>query len=332
MLKLMPQALDIQHLVTVRDENQLRQYTDAAAAFRHHQTALKEAREVRGSMVWRTVKGREYLVRTSTTGSQSSLGPRTAETTRMYERFMARKEEAKQVLKARQAQLETMRKLNRAYQVGRTPNLVVDVLSALQDAGISEQFMTIGTHAMYAYESACGVMVDASALATRDMDLLYDTRRHIAFMTTMNRMDSAFIDVLRRADRSFKVMDDQKQTAVNDQGFEVDVVRRTAIGDDPHPLSMSDKEGDLWAVQVSTGNRLISSKPFNQLVVASTGRMAMMQTVDPRTFVDVKTRLAAMPSRDAVKRPKDLLQARVVAYLIDEYMPDFARAHPPPPA
>lgn len=238
---------------------------------------------------------------------------------------MARKEEAKQLLKARQAQLETMRKLNRAYQVGRTPNVVVDVVNALQEAGITDQFMTIGNHAMYAYESACGVMVDASALATRGMDLLYDTRRHMAFMTTMNRLDGTFIDVLRKADRSLKVMDDQKQTAVNDQGFEVDVVRRTAIGDDPHPLSMSDKEGDLWAVQVSTGNRLISSKPFHQVVVSSTGRMAMMQNVDPLTFVDVKTRLAAMPSRDALKRPKDLLQARVVSWLIEEYMPNFRR-------
>jgi hypothetical protein len=190
----------------------------------------------------------------------------------------------------------------------------------LQKAGIASQFLTVGTNAIYAYESACGVRVGNEAMATRDMDLLFDTRQRTAFVSTLRRLDSSLLAVLRKADPSFRVLRNQLQTAVNDDGYEVDIIRRTAKDGDPHPLRMSNNEDDLWAVQVSSGEKMVAGRKFQQLVVAASGQMAMMQTLHPLDFIRIKAALSSDPQRDPLKRPNDKLQAEVVQALWDSYL------------
>ena len=300
-------------------ENQSRQYIDAQALMRAQGEALQDAAHVRGSMIWRELRGVRYLIRTSTSSAQKSLGPDNADTQSIYARFMERKEAATARVKSLTARLEEQRKLNRVYAVGRAPNVVVKVLQALQKAGIAEQFLTVGTNAIYAYESACGVRVGNEAMATRDMDLLFDTRQRTAFVSTLRRLDSSLLAVLRKADPSFRVLRDQLQTAVNDDGYEVDIIRRIAKDGDPHPLRMSANEDDLWAVQVSSGEKMVSGRKFGQMIVSASGHMAHMQTLHPLDFVRVKTELSASSQRDPIKRPKDGLQARVVQSLWDQH-------------
>ena len=300
-------------------ENQSRQYIDAQALMRAHSDALVDAAQVRGSMIWRELRGVRYLIRTSAASAQKTIGPDTADTQSIYARFMERKEAATARVKSLAARLEEQRKLNRVYAVGRAPNVIVKVLQALQKAGIAEQFLTVGTNAIYAYESACGVRVGSEAMATRDMDLLFDTRQRTAFVSTLRRLDSSLLAVLRKADPSFRVLRDQLQTAVNDDGYEVDIIRRIAKDDDPHPLRMSASEDDLWAVQVSSGEKMVSGRRFGQLVISASGHMAHMQTLHPLDFIRVKTELSASSQRDPIKRPKDGLQARVVQSLWDKH-------------
>jgi hypothetical protein len=301
-------------------ENQLRQYIDADALVRAQSQAMKDAQQVRGSMIWRELRGVRYLIRTSPTSAQRSIGPDSPETQEMYQRFMQRKEASKSRVKSLAQRMLEQTKLNRVYRVGRTPNVVVKVLQALEKAGITEQFLAVGTHAIYAYESACGVQVSADAMATRDLDLLFDTRKRMTFVSAMQRLDSSLVSVLRKADPSFRVLPHQLQTAVNDDGFEVDIIRRVAKEKDPHPLPMTPSEDDLWAVQVGSGERMLSARKFEQLVVATNGQMATMRTLHPLDFVHIKTKLAKDRTRDPLKRPKDALQAKTVKYLWDEYL------------
>lgn len=266
--------MSLAHLVTENSENQLRQYTDAAAVFGAYSRAAREAATVRGSMFWRELRGVNTLIRTSTAGAQRSLGPESEQTKAIYASFIKRKEHVEQSKKSLSVKLDEMRKLNKVYGVGRTPQVVVSLLQSMEKAGIGEQFLTVGTHALYAYESACGI----------------------------------------------RVRSDPLQTAVNDDGFEIDLIRRTAIDGDPHPLPMSAKAEDFWAVQVASGNQLVSGRKFEQMVVSPRGDMALMRTVHPLDFVRVKTSMAASPQRDPLKRPKDALQAEIVQRLWDEYL------------
>ena len=304
--------------------NQTRQYIDAETVFLELRRARADAAEVRGSMFWRTQGNAEYLIRESAGGAQKSLGPRSTETQAIHDRFKHRKSEASSRLTALTTAAHNQQRLNKALRVGRVPGIVVKTLNALEAAGLQDHFMTIGTHALYAYESACGARFVPDALATQDLDLLFDTRKRISFVSQMRRMDSSFIGALQKADPSFRVMRDQKQTAINDAGFEVDVIRRLAKDQDPHPFRMSDDEEDLWAVQVAGAEKMLSAPRFSQVVVAETGHMAVMNTMNPVTFVAIKRMIASATNRDPKKRLKDVLQADLVESLIKTHMPQFA--------
>lgn len=304
--------------------NQTRQYIDAETVFLELRRAKAEAAEVRGSMFWRTQGNAEYLIRESSGGAQKSLGPRSAETQAMHERFKRRKTDTASRLAALTVAAHNQQRLNKALRVGRVPGIVVKTLNALEAAGLQDHFVTIGTHSLYAYESACGVRFVPDALATQDLDLLFDSRKRMSFMSQMRRMDSSFIGALQKADPTFRVMHDQKQTAINDAGFEVDVIRRAAKDRDPHPFRMSADENDLWAVQVEGADKMLSAPRFSQMVVAETGHMAVMNTMSPLTFVAIKRMISTAVGRDPKKRLKDALQADLVESLVRSHMPQYA--------
>jgi len=165
------------------------------------------------------------------------------------------------------------------------------------------------------------VRLDAGALATRDIDLLWDTRKRIQFATQLARLDSSMLGVLRKVDSSFRIRRSQQYTAVNKDGFEVDIIRRERTGDDPHPIKLSDDDEDFWVVQARRANVLLDAPGFSAVIVATNGAMARMNTVQPATFVAFKRWLAAQRDRDALKRRRDELQADAVQKLIDEYLP-----------
>lgn len=307
------------------DESQNRQYIDAEAVFKELRRVKQQVVQVRGTMLWRETAGTRYLIRTNVKGAQRSLGPESAETRTAYESFVQRKAAAMARLKDIREAYDQQRRLNKALRVGRVPNVVVDVLNAIEDAAIGEHFMVIGTHALHAYESACGVRLAPGAMATRDIDLLFDTRKQLRFFSRMRESEASLLGILRKADRSFERLDDQKETARNSKGFEVDIIRRVAKGGDPHPLRLSDSEDDMWAVQASTAERILNAPRFSQMVVSTTGEMAMMQTMHPLDFVAVKRSLAAMADRDPLKRSKDEHQAQLVETLLANYMPQYAR-------
>ena len=302
-------------------DSQKRQYIDAEAVFSALEQAGTEALAVRGSMFWREQNGRRYLIRMAAGGGQKSLGADTEENRSIHERFVQRKAAAESRVRSLRAALGEQVRMNRALRVGRAPVIVVDVLQALADAGLSEHFLTVGTHALYAYETACGVRVESAATATQDIDLLFNTQKRMSFLTQLQRVDSSLISVLRKADKTFSVRRDQLQTVVNDKGFEVDIIRRKARDGDPHPLRMSDDEDDVWAVQVPSGDQLLSSGRFSQVVVATSGAMARMVTISPVAFARIKRALGKRPDRDQLKRSKDLLQAQIVDGLVSQYLP-----------
>ena len=300
-------------------EAQTRQYIDADSAWRALASADLAAAEVRGSMMWRVQSGRRYLIRVSGTGAQTSLGPASPENEAIFERFTDRKESAT----ARQKQLrETVQqqiRLNRALRVGRVPNMVVDTLNALAKAGLQKNFLTVGTQALYAYETACGVRVQSEATATQDIDLLLDTRKYLQFASTMKRLDTSLLSIFQKTDKTFALREDQKYTAVNAAGFEIDVIRRSAKDGDPHPLRVSDFEDDFWAVQVPSGKVLLDGGTFTQTVVATNGSMATLSVPAPTNFVHIKTALSKKYDRDPLKSRKDLLQAKLVQRMLDAY-------------
>ena len=199
--------------------------------------------------------------------------------------------------------------------------LVVALLNRLASTHLSEHFRVVGTHALYAYEAAAGVRLEADALATRDIDLLWDTRKRIIFSTQLARVDSSMLGVLKKVDPTFRIRQSQKYTAVNKDGFEVDIIRRERTGDDPHPIKLSDADEDFWVAQARRASVLLDSPGFSAVIVATNGTMARMNTVHPATFMAFKRWMAGQPDRDPLKRRRDVLQADAVQVLLEQYLP-----------
>ncbi len=300
-----------------------RQYIDAVAAFEACEEAVKEAAQVRGGMYWHkgTAAGADYLVRTTAAGSEKSLGPRSADTESIYQAFRQRKEQAQARLAGLKETMARHKRLNRALRVGRVAPVVVDILRRLADTQLDPHFRIVGTHSLYAYEAAAGVLFEGEALATQDIDLLWDVRRRLAFATALGRVDRSMLGVLRKVDPSFRVRNGQKYTAVNQDGFEVDIIRRMKTGNDPHPIRLSDDEDDFWAVQTPRAQQLLDAPAFSAVIVASNGEMARMKTIHPMRFVELKKWLCTQKDRDPLKRRRDAVQAQVVEEVVREYLP-----------
>ncbi len=299
-------------------DNAARQVIDSTTIFDEFVRVEAQARRYLGGMYWKRQEGYEYLVKTLAHGRQHRMGARSPETERIYQEFTAGKTEFEDRLKALRVARTDAERLNKALKVGRTPALVVSVLQCIEDAGLGQHFTVVGTNALYAYESAAGVRIVQGALATQDVDLLWDARRRVRFLTDLEKLDSSVLRVLQRADATFRRKEGQAETAINAKGFEVDFLRRQPVGDDPHPFRFSGDEDDLWPVQALRASVLTSAPRFEHIVISVTGRMTLMRTVAPATFVEFKRWMAARaPQRPEAKRRRDRRQADIVQSLLD---------------
>lgn len=312
-----------------RPADATRQYIDAVATFEAYAEALVEASKVRGGMYWHkgpaSAPEDTYLVRTSASGSEKSLGPRSLETEAMYASFRQRKELAEERRDGLKAALVKHKRMNRALRVGRVAPLIVEILNRLAATKLGEHFRVVGTHALYAYESAAGITFEDDAVATRDIDLRWDVRKRVAFATALSKVDSSMLGVLQKVDPTFRIRNSQKYTAVNKDGFEVDIIRREQVSDDPHPIRLSDGEDDFWVAQAPHAQELLDSPQFSAVIVATNGDMARMTTLEPMAFVRFKQWMSAQPQRDPLKRRRDALQAKAVEEVVREYLPQWAK-------
>lgn len=309
------------------NEQQKRQFLDAESLFQTLVHTEEDARRYRGSMFWREQAGRTYLVKLSPDSKQRSLGPQSPQTQATYDKFMGRKAELEKRLKDLREQANTMRRLNRALRVGRTPDMLVEVLNVLARAKVSEHFLLVGTNALYAYETAAGVRFSPDVMETRDAVFLFDTSRRAQFLSVMQERGQSFLDLLRKADKTFERHPVDNYTAVNSKGYEVDLIRRYPPPEreaTEHPLRMTDSDDDLWAVRASTGQRLLSVPKFSQVVVGTNGAMAMLTTVHPLAFARIKRQLSQDPKREALKAKKDAQQADLVEQVVHEFLPHLA--------
>lgn len=300
-------------------DNAARQAIDSSTVFLEFCRTKAEASKYAGGMYWKTQGPYEYLVKTSRGNRQQRIGPRSPETEQDYEAFISGRAEIKARLADLQAAVTEAERVNRALRVGRVPVIVVDVLRAIEGAGLSSYFTVIGTHALYAYEAAAGVRVAQGESATQDVDMLWDAQRHICFLTDDERSDVSMLSILQRADKSFRRKGDDLKTAIDDKGFEVVFLPQPSQDAAPYPVRPFEREEDQWLVQSPLARILASAPRFEQVVVATTGKMARMSTIDPAVFVNYKTWMAKeAENRHPRMRRRDQLQADIVWTLMEQ--------------
>jgi hypothetical protein len=275
-------------------------------------------------MLWKTQNGTDYLIRTTTRRGQKSLGPRSEHNEDIYREFTERKQRVEKRVADLRGELERHRKMNKIFHVGRAPEILVAILNKLSTSGLADYFTVIGTHSLYAYEAAAGIRFGVDeALETKDIDLLWDTRKRLSFISQMDLLGISFLGLLQQVDATFELRTDQLCTAVNNHGFEVDVIRREAKDGDPHPLKLTDNEDEFYAVQAKKAGILLDGEKFSAVIVSGTGRMARINTISPVVFAKFKRWMAGQDNRDPLKRNRDVLQAELVEQMVIEYFPNL---------
>ena len=305
-------------------EDLIRQYIDARQSYVALEQAKLKAAEYRGGMIWKEVSGRDYLVRTTTRGTQTGLGVRSADTESIHLKFTSGKLRAEEMRAGLKAAVTKHTRLNRALRVGRTPNIIIDILQSLNESGLADKFTVVGTNAIYAYETAAAARIEEDHLATRDVDFLWDNRKKLSLAVQEGPLSNGMIGFLKKIDPSFVIRDDQKYTAVNKYGYEVDIIRRMGQGSTDDPARITSTDEDFWVVKARNSDWLLSAPKFSEIVVGVNGQIARMNTVDPRAFVLFKLWMSQRPDRERGKAIRDKSQARIVLELINSRLPQFS--------
>lgn len=304
--------------------NQARVAIDLKQTYEAYRDAHRAALNYAGGMMWKRVKGTEYLVKVITrTGGNKSLGPRSGETERIHDEFVAGKARAKERAAGLEKTIGEFAGMAREIGVNRVPSLVAATLRRLDNFGLlGRNLMVIGTNALYAYESAAGVQFDAGLLATTDIDFLWDARATLKLALLDDEVkDAGILAILRKIDRSFEPVRHQPFRAVNKDGFFVDLVKQA-----PHPPWKTDEPariagGDLAASWLQNIKWLLSAEKFSAVVIGQDGQPAPMVTPDPRAFAVYKHWLGQQADREPEKRRRDMIQAQAVIELLRAKFP-----------
>jgi len=302
---------------------QIRQLIDTEHVYVAFREAQRDYRQrFAGSMAWKTVTGRRYLYR-KTGNAWKSLGPKSEQTEEIHERFHSRRDAAKARRASLDTQINALAPVNRAMRLGRVPWMAARILRRIERDGLLGQgFRVAGTHALYAYERMGGVHFASDAVATTDIDLLYDARGSLDLVAS-GLGEIGLIGALRALDASFAPTAPGSFRAVNDTGFMVDLITPATRNPATRQFrrSIGNPNHDLTAVEIAGLTWLESSPAIEQIVIDERGYPLTIVAPDPRAFVAHKMWLSQRDDRDPAKKRRDAAQAHEVAAMLVTYLP-----------
>lgn len=308
------------------NNDQRREAINTQQRYAAYREAKAKADAYRGSMVWRTIKGRQYLLRSSYDKSgirrQSSIGLRSPELEQTKLEYERGRREAESRLKEIRTVIIRQAAINRAVGLARIPLVGAKIIRALDNTGmLGSGIRVLGTNAIYAYEAAAGVQIDSGLTTTEDIDLLFDSRGGLTFVATEDISERSLLHVLQKVDHSFQ-KSNQTFRAVNRDGYLVDLIKpmrtppwtadRKMIGSDPDDLIAAEIEGLAWHE---------SAPSFETVAIDEKGEPLRIVATDPRVWAAHKLWLSKRQDRDPIKRRRDEAQARTIAPLVAKYFP-----------
>ena len=290
--------------------------------FENYRSALGHSASYTYGLRWKTVRNTEYLFRDrDRRGNGKSLGPRSAQTEELLAAFSAGRTLAKERLRLITEKIQEQAGLNKALRLNRVPRVLARVLRELDEASLHDSFTVIGTQSLYAYEAAAGSHFLLELLASGDVDLLYDARQKM--IVASEKLDGhGLLGLLKKADKTFECVRENGYRAANAGQFMVDLViapRGINAGE-----NITFSESDLVAAEVPGLQWLLNSPKLDTVAIDEDGWPAPMRVPDPRAFALHKAWLAGLPTREPLKKPRDLDQARAVAQLVQDQMPHLS--------
>lgn len=284
--------------------DQRREAINTQQRYAAYREAARRSNDYRGSMSWKKIHGRDYLVRSyygkSGIRRQRSLGLKSKETQVIKREYERGRLDAQQRLKDLKTVMARQAAINRALGLGRIPLPAAKIIRAIDEAGLlGSGIRVLGTNAIYAYEAVAGVRIDPGLTATEDIDLLFDARQRLSFVASKDVFQPSLLRLLQKADSSFRRLSGKFQAA-NREGYLVDLIKplrnppwtkeKEHIGADEDDLTAAEIEGLAWQE---------SAPSFEAIAIDERGEACRVVTTDPRIWASSGYRNARTASRQS---------------------------------
>lgn len=296
----------------------------------HHQwvDSRRALEELPVSMFWQAKDGQEYLaVKQLSNDSGTTLGPRSAALEAQLLAFT----ETKAALKARIAITDPLIRDRaaqyRALRLPVLPDRQAEILRKLDIEGLlRNDLLVVGANAFAAYELACNAKFPVGNEEAEDFALAWCMNTRVSLAAIAPEQAKAdrrsLFAVLRSIDPTYKINPKKPYQAVNDAGYEVELLAAPST----HPLP----RGSAFDPMASLTEQewLLRGQPLSCVVATVRLRACPLYVPDPRWMALHKLWLSQKPKRDRTKRPKDERQGNVLLdatryFLADTYPLDI---------
>jgi hypothetical protein len=279
----------------------------------------KYNKSYRYKMGWNKADAKEYLYRECyDTHKRISLGRRGEDTELILKKFKEQKQELKESLKKYKALLQRQAKLSKFEKINRVPNVLVNLLRAINEYGLDDKVIIIGTNALYSYEARCGVFMEEEHLATFDIDIFNKRETKISVALKTKLPQKTLRAILEDTDKSFSKAKEAPYRFYNNDGVVVEIIT---------PISKGETEQDEFSgvlnLEIDGIKWLRSSELSKVMVIGENGICANMTTIKPLEYAVYKYWLGKHEREDYIKKQRDMSQSTLVTKLIEEYMPNI---------
>ena len=308
------------------------EYTDLQIKQRHNSKMLYSAYlealhmynlQFRYKMLWQKHKdGYQLLAKENLrTGKREYLGRRDERTEEIAESFRQAKQEIKERLKNLKEKLKRDARLNKLEGIARAPKELVSLFRKINELGLDDKLIVIGTNSLYAYEARAGIMIEEEHLATHDIDILNRKEKGISFMFNAMEEDTSALALLRSIDKSFYQSPQVPYRFINKDGIWIELI--IPLSKSPSERKHNDLFPDVLPLDMKGLQWIENARLFQETIIGLDGRTANITTIHPLEFAIYKNWLGQREDRDFLKHTRDIEQSRLVTEIIRNYMPNI---------
>ena len=299
-------------------DDQRKTYINSEMQYRSYlEKQLRFNKSFRFRMGWNKAQGKEYLFKECLdTKKRISLGRKNENTIAIYEAFNQQKKALKASLKQSKELLIKNEKINKFAKISRVPNIIVNLFRRINELGLDEKVIIIGTNSLYVYEAYCGVFIEEEHLATFDIDVFNKRDKKISFALKEKLPQKTLKSILLDVDKSFTKSKEAPYRFVNDEDVVVEIIT---------PISKKELQNDNFSgvmnLELDGTKWIESSKLHKQMLIGQNGKCAFVTTIAPLEYAVYKKWLAEHERKELIKKQRDLKQSHLVTKLIQEYIP-----------
>ncbi|MBE0497410.1 MAG: hypothetical protein IBX45_13405 [Campylobacterales bacterium] len=300
--------------------SQQKVYSESTQMYNLYLDKLKVYRETyRYRYGLQSANGKEYIFKEDTFSGKRKYSAKTQESELYIKTYNTKKAELKQSIKDLKSELDTRAKYNRFEKIGRAPNHLVEILTKINELGLNDKLVVIGTNALYAYEMEYGIIIEQQHLATTDIDILNKRNVKLPLAVFTQGSPLSVVDMLKSIDSSFQENPKAPYQYVNKNHLIVELIN-PLTGEIMLNESRADPFFDI--VQKLDMNKIEwlnnSRLSKNAVIVAENGKMAKMTTIHAIDFMVYKLWLSKQPDRAPFKAERDATQAKIVTQILKE--------------